>query len=190
MSELKYYDGNLNPIQKRCLPVSAPHLPDLVLEPRHLCPGVLDAREHVGQQREQQRNILGHQLRNHRLAHALDQDLGSKFSINNSLQQCGSEISVFSIYSNLKYLNPSCLHLLLWQVLCDLSLVDGVVVVLELLADALDAVALHVARGDQHALERAQAEVVVGLVRQLLVTQSAGGDGVICEYSIFLRSLQ
>jgi len=65
------------------------------------------------------------------------------------------------------------LYLLLGQVLCDLVLVDDLPALPLLPLDALDAFALHVAGADQHALERAQAEVVVALGGQLLVTQPA-----------------
>lgn len=59
---------------------SEAHLPDLVLEPRHLRPCVLDAGEHVRQQREEQRDVLSHQFGHHGLAHTLDQDLPGEWN--------------------------------------------------------------------------------------------------------------
>ena len=50
-------------------------LSDVFLELGHVCPLVLYAGEDVREQREQQRDVLGHQLRHHRLTHRLDQDL-------------------------------------------------------------------------------------------------------------------
>ena len=62
-------------------------------------------------------------------------------------------------------------NLLLGQVLCDLILVHVLAALPLLPLDALDALALHVTRADQHALQGSQPEVVVTLGRQLLVTQ-------------------
>lgn len=52
-----------------------PHLPYLLLQASHLGSGVFNAREHIRQKGEEERNVLGHQLGNHCLTHALDQDL-------------------------------------------------------------------------------------------------------------------
>ena len=57
------------------------------------------------------------------------------------------------------------------QLLCNAGLIDGLPLLLQGLLDALDLVSLHVASADQHALQRPQAKVVVGLAGQLLVTQ-------------------
>ena len=65
-----------------------------------------------------------------------------------------------------------CVYLLLGQVLGDLVLVYVFSAPPLLPLDALDALALHVTRADQHALQRSQAEVVVTLGRKLLVAQS------------------
>ncbi|CAN7979471.1 unnamed protein product, partial [Ixodes pacificus] len=56
------------------------HLDNVLLEAAHLGPGVRHPREDVREQREEQRDVLRHQLGHHRLAHALDQNLGGRHS--------------------------------------------------------------------------------------------------------------
>lgn len=51
---------------------------NVLLELVHLGSGVLDAREHVRQERKEQRNVFRNEFRHHRLADGLNQDLNAK----------------------------------------------------------------------------------------------------------------
>lgn len=73
--------------------------------------------------------------------------------------------SHFALFSSLDT------NLLFGKVLGNGALVDRLASVQEVLLDGLNAVTLDVASADQHTLQRTQAKVIVGLWRQLLITQ-------------------
>lgn len=50
-------------------------LTNLILKTFHFGTSVSNVREHIAQQREQQRNVFGHQFRYHRFTNGLNQNL-------------------------------------------------------------------------------------------------------------------
>ena len=64
------------------------------------------------------------------------------------------------------------IHLLLRQLLGDLRLREDLTAFCRVLLHLLDPVAFDVTRTDQHVLQRAQTEIIMRLIRQLLLAQT------------------